>query len=108
MALSFVLYVILVRKYINPFSKELLIEVGKTLISTIPVALVCYFSLPYFQNASAVSLASFVLLTLKIVAVGLASLLPFFVLSKLLKVESYKFVRLYLRGLTRSKHKSNS
>ena len=31
MALSFILYVILVRKYINPFSKELLLEVGNML-----------------------------------------------------------------------------
>jgi len=59
MALSFVIYMILVRKFINPFSKALLVEVVKTVISAVPIALICYFLLPYFENTSAASLNSF-------------------------------------------------
>jgi len=104
MVLSFTLYVILVRKYINPFSKELLIEVGKTLVSAIPIALICYFALPYFQNASAASLNTFVILAAKIAIVGLLSVAAFMGFSKLLRMQSYEFFRAYLRRtLKRSK-----
>jgi len=101
MVLSFTLYVILVRKYINPFSKELLIEVGKTLMSAIPIALICYLSLPYFQNASAASLDTFVLLAVKIAIVGLLSVAAFFGFSKLLRLQSYEFFRAYVVSLKR-------
>jgi putative peptidoglycan lipid II flippase len=99
MALSFILYVILVRKYINPFSKELLLEVGKTLISAIPIALICYFSLPYFQNASAASLSTFVILAVKMAIVGLLSVVAFFGFSKILRLQSYEFFRSYILGI---------
>jgi len=104
MVWSFTLYVILVRKYINPFSKELLIEIGKTLVSAIPIALICYFFLPYFQNASAASLNTFVILAAKIAIVGLLSVAAFMGFSKLLRMQSYEFFRAYLRRtLKRSK-----
>jgi len=99
--LSFILYVILVRKYINPFSKELLVEVGKTLVSAIPIALICYFALPYFQNASAASLNTFVVLAVKIAIVGLLSVAAFMGFSKLLRLQSYEFFRSYVLGLKR-------
>ena len=106
MALSFILYVILVRKYINPFSKELLLEVGKTLISAIPIALICYFSLPYFQNASAASLNTFVILAVKIAIVGLLSVAAFFGFSKLLRLQSYGFFKAYVLGIFKKTKKN--
>jgi putative peptidoglycan lipid II flippase len=106
MALSFTLYVILVRKYINPFSKELLVEVGKTLISGISIALICYFSLLYFQNASAASLNTFVILGVKIAIVGLLSAAAFFGLRKVLRLQSYEFFRAYILGMSRKAKRS--
>ena len=77
-------------------------EVGKTLISGIPIAFICYFSLPYFQNASAASLNTFVILAVKIAIVGLLSAAAFFGLSKVLRLQSYEFFKAYaLRSLSR-------
>jgi len=101
MALSFVLYAILVRRYINPFSKALLMEVVKTIISAVPIALICYFSLPYFENASAASLNSFFVLAVKVVIVGLLSAAAFMGFSKLLRLQSYDFFRSYILGIVR-------
>ena len=72
-------------------------EVGKTLISGIPIAFICYFSLPYFQNASAASLNTFVILAVKIAIVGLLSAAAFFGLSKVLRLQSYEFFRAYIQ-----------
>jgi len=104
MALSFILYVILVRKYINPFSKALVVEVVKTLISAIPIALICYFSLPYFKNGSAASLNSFFVLAVKIIIVGLLSLAAFLSVSKLLKIKLYNLLTTYTMSMIRRKH----
>jgi putative peptidoglycan lipid II flippase len=102
MALSFVLYAILVRKYINPFSKALLVEVVKTVISAVPIALICYFSMPYFENASAASLDSFFVLAVKVIIIGLLSLAAFLGFSKFLKLQSYDFFRSYVLGIVKN------
>ena len=76
-------------------------EVGKTLISGIPISLICYFSLPYFLNASAASLSSFFVLAIKIAIVGLLSMPSFFGFSKLLRLQSYEFFRSYILGISK-------
>jgi len=89
------------RKYINSFSKASATDALKTLV--------CCFSLPLFQRASAASLTGSVVLALKIAGVGLLSLIPFFLLSKLFKIESYTFFnRIYFVWLGKEFSLANS
>jgi len=95
MILSFGLYNLFLKKYLISFSRRLALETVKIILSAIPIGLVCYFSLPYFQNAIASTLHGFISLTIKIAIVGLASAIPFFALSHLFKLESFTFLKSY-------------
>lgn len=95
MILNFTLYTTFLKKYLNPFSRSLAFETIKIFLSAIPIGLICYFSLPYFQNASASTLHGFISLTIKVAVVGLASIIPFFALSYLFKLESFAFLKFY-------------
>ncbi|HUM34979.1 MAG TPA: hypothetical protein PKX32_06865, partial [Candidatus Saccharicenans sp.] len=90
----------------NPFSRNLASETVKIILSSIPIGLVCYLSLPYFQNTSAATLNSFVSLAIKIAIVGLISVIPFFALSHLFKLDSFAFLKSYaLTTLKKFTHK---
>lgn len=95
MILNFVLYSLYLKKYLNPFPRQLAAETIKIILSSIPVGLICYFSLPYFQGVSASTLHSFASLAIKIAVVGFASIIPFFALSHYFKLESYAFIKSY-------------
>jgi len=95
MILNFILYIVYLKKYLNPFPRALASETIKIIVSSVPIGLVCYFALPLFQNTSAASLRSFISLTIKVAAVGLVSVIPFFALSHLLKLDSFAFLKSY-------------
>jgi len=99
MIFNFILYTLFLKKYLNPFSRRLAAETVKIILSSIPIGIVCYFSLPYFRNASAASLNSFISLAIKVAVVGIVSVVPLFALSRLFKLESYTFLKSYALGL---------
>ncbi len=106
MILNFILFSLFLKKYLNPFSRNLASETVKIILSSIPIGLVCYLSLPYFQNTSAATLNSFVSLAIKIAIVGLISVIPFFALSHLFKLDSFAFLKSYaLTTLKKFTHK---
>lgn len=99
MIFNFILYTLFLKKYLNPFSRRLAAETVKIILSSIPIGIVCYFSLPYFRNASAASLNSFISLAIKVAVVGIVSVVPLFALSRAFKLESYAFLKSYALGL---------
>ena len=104
MILNFILYTLFLKKYLNPFSRNLALETIKIFLSAVPIGLVCYFSRPYFQNASASTLHGFASLAIKVAVVGLASLIPFFTLSHLFKLDSYAFLKAYALASLKKNH----
>lgn len=99
MIFNFILYTVYLKKYMNPFPRRLVTETIKIFLSSIPIGIVCYFSLPYFQNTSAASLNGFVSLAIKVAVVGIVSVVPLFALSRAFKLESYSFLKSYALGL---------
>jgi len=99
MIFNFILYTLFLKKYLNPFSRRLAAETVKIILSSIPIGIVCYFSLPYFQSASAASLNAFISLAIKVAVVGVISVIPLFALSRAFKLESYAFLKSYALGL---------
>ncbi|MGB9862618.1 MAG: murein biosynthesis integral membrane protein MurJ [Candidatus Saccharicenans sp.] len=95
MILNFVLYSLFLKKYLNPFPRQLATETIKIILSSIPVGLICYFSLPYFHGVTASTLHSFASLAIKIAVVGFVSIIPFFAFSHYFKLESYAFIKSY-------------
>jgi len=99
MIVNFILYTVYLKKYMNPFPRRLATETVKIILSSIPIGIVCYFSLPYFQNTSAASLNGFISLAIKVAVVGIISVVPLFALSRAFKLESYSFLKSYALGL---------
>ena len=99
MILNVILYSVFLKRYLNPFPRRLATETVKIFLSSIPIGIVCYFSLPYFQHASAASLNGFVSLAIKVAVVGIISIVPLFALSRAFKLESYSFLKSYALGL---------
>ena len=95
MILSFILYNLFLKKYLVSFSRSLALETAKIILSAIPIGLICYLSLPYFQKASASTLHGFISLTIKVAVVGLASVITFFALSHLFRLDSFAFLKSY-------------
>jgi len=95
MILSFFLYSISLKKYLNPIPIKLISEIFKILLSSIPLGYICYLCQPLFHDETASSLHAFISLTIKVAAVGLASVIPFFALSSLFKLDSFAFLKSY-------------
>jgi len=95
MTINIILYSHFLRRYLNPFPRSLNINILKIFISCAPIGIICYFSLPIFMHISSSSIQAFINLTLRIGLVGLISLIPFFVLSRLFRLEPYEFIKSY-------------
>jgi putative peptidoglycan lipid II flippase len=95
MAINIILYSRFLRRYLTTFDTELLSNISKTILTSLPIGLVCYFSLPFLNNISAGTIAGFTSLAIRISAVGLLSIIPFFMLSRLFHLESYTFLKSY-------------
>ncbi len=95
MAISIILYSHFLRRYLNTFNTELLSDIFKTILASLPICIICYFSLPLLKNVSAVSISGFISLTIRITSVGILSTIPFFILSSLFRLEPYAFLKSY-------------
>ncbi|NPV82280.1 MAG: murein biosynthesis integral membrane protein MurJ [Candidatus Aminicenantes bacterium] len=99
MAVNIMLYSRFLRRYLTAFRAELHSDISKIIISSLPIGLVCYFSLPFLGNISAASPPGFISLAIRIFAVGLISTILFFILSRLFRLEPYLFLKSYTLNL---------
>ena len=95
MVLNIILYSHFLRHYLNAFPRSLNIDIVKIFISSVPIGIICYFSLPLFRHVSASSISGFINLSLRIGFVGITSLIPLFVLSRMFRLEPYEFIKSY-------------
>jgi len=101
MVINIILYSHFLRRYLNAFSISLNIDILKIFISSAPIGIICYFSLPIFRHVSASSMSDFINLSLRIGFVGITSVIPLFVLSRLFRLEPYEFIKSYTLSLIR-------
>ena len=101
MMVNIALYRRFLRRYLTTFRAELGADIFRIIISSLPIGLVCYFSLPFLNNISADSIAGFTSLAIRISAVGLISIIPFLLLSRLFRLEPYLFFKSYTLNLVK-------
>lgn len=95
MGINIILYSRFLRRYLNAFTLELHLDISKIILSSLPLGLICYFSLPFVNNISAASISGFISLAIRISGVGFLSVIPFFILSRLFHLEPYMFLKSY-------------
>jgi len=108
MTVNIFLYSYSLRRYLSPFPRFLNINILKIFISSAPIGVICYFSLPIFRYISASSISDFLNLSLKIGFVGIISLIPFFVISRLFHLEPYEFIKAYFINLKKTIKKKSA
>lgn len=99
MVTNITLYSRFLRIYFTTFNAELLSDISRIILSTLPIGIVCYFLLPFLNNISAAPIRGFISLAIRIIAAGLLSAVPFFILNRLFRLEPYKFLRSYTSNL---------
>lgn len=95
MVINIILYSRFLRRYLFTFDLKLILNILKIVICSIPIGIICNLSLPHLSNISATSLEGFISLALRILITGIASSIPFLVLSHLFKLEPYQFLKSY-------------
>jgi len=95
MTLNIFLYSWFLRRYLITFSRSLKSVIFKVLICSLPIGIICYLSLSLFDQISANSIPDFINLSLRVSLVGLISLIPFLLLSSLLRLEPFEFIKSY-------------
>jgi len=96
MALSIFLYSYFLKRYLKTFSRQLISVIFKILICSLPIGIICYLSLSLFDQISAYSIPGFINLSLRVSMAGLISFIPFLLLSRLLRLEPFEFIKSYL------------
>ncbi|RFT15626.1 MAG: putative peptidoglycan lipid II flippase MurJ [Candidatus Saccharicenans subterraneus] len=99
MTIDIILYRHYLRKYVSFFSTSLNLDIIKILLSSVPIGIICYFSLPFLKNIPTASFSGFFSLASRISAVCLLSLLPFLILSRLFDLEPYILLKSYMLNL---------
>jgi len=95
MAINIFLYSYFLKRYLKTFSRQLISVIFKILICSLPIGIICYLSLSLFDQISAYSIPDFINLSLRVSLVGLISLIPFLLLSRLLRLEPFEFIKSY-------------
>lgn len=101
MAVNIILYRGFLSQHLTTFTPDLNLDILKILISSLPIGLICYFSSPLMTSISAASVSGFISLTIRISLVGIISLFPFFILSRIFRLEPYIFLKSYILSLLR-------
>jgi len=99
MALNIILYSHFLRRYLITFPRSINIDILKIFISSAPVGIICYLSLPLLRYIPSSSISGFMNLSLRIGLVAIISLIPFFILSRSFHLEPYEFIKSYSLSL---------
>ncbi len=104
MAIDIILYSHFLRKYLIAFPTSLNLDTVKIILSSLPIGIVCYFSIPFLKNISATSLSGFFSLISRLCLIGLLSIIPFLILSRLFRLEPFIFIKSYILNLMKIFH----
>lgn len=99
MSINIILFIRFLRNYLIAFKAAFYLDIIKITISSLPIALVCYLSLPIIDNISAASLQGFLSLFTKLFLIGIISIIPFLFLSRILNLEPYLYIKSYVLNL---------
>ncbi len=97
MVLNFLFFSLFLKKYFPVLTRPLGIESLKMIAASVPIAVICLLSRPFFHGANAASFPGFAALLFRLGLVGLTGLAAFVAVCHFLKVPSLAFAAKFFR-----------